>query len=705
MEKQKRKNTMLSYLEKNNSKLDRIWFAILAVAVLFRIGLALRLPYNGIANAGFDDAWLVRAAEQIASGNWLGEYSHLTLIKGISFPLFIVLAKILCIPYGMLLMLYYALAAVVLIKAFQDKISNKYIQGLIFLWILYSPIGLSSVTGMRIYRNSILFPSVLLVIATVRGMLVTRPKLSWSIGLGLSFSFFYYIREDSIWLVPFVGVLIAYIILVTLLEKPNNTDNIVKETNTENEKDNKTANKTDDRLEKTPSAKNSIRHKLTTIAIALVPIAIFATLTLAYCTMNYAKYGIFITNDRTNGAFSDAVGAMLKVENEENSDEIWISRDTMERIVEECPTLEANHYDFMFMYDASTEGKESTPGDFYAWAFRQAIGRVGHDTSAQDMQAYCRQITDEIELALAEGRLEKDNTIHFSGQTRGLTMDQCKYLIKDSLYKMSQMVLLRENFNAQATAMNSGTREQYRYFESMTGVQVIYPQENKLELRGWIYLKNPGEQISLDLVDKEGNVLMHGISLYESKNVARYTGDDNAAMSQFIMELSQVQWFDYAQIAVYREGELYMTLPIENYEDDVVRLNVDAFQITTYDDAKIGMSGFVIKIANIFVRIGKILAYPLFFGAIAGYVLSIVAVIKNKTLKEFEDFMFMTGCILSLFVSTFMIGIFGYGWLDSLAVAVFYGVGSFAFVYVFEIYGCAVLLCLITYKKQLHADE
>ena len=72
-----------------------------------------------------------------------------------------------------------------------------------------------------------------------------------------------------------------------------------------------------------------------------------------------------------------------------------------------------------------------------------------------------------------------------------------------------------------------------------------------------------------------------------------------------------------------------------------------------------------------------------------------IRLIKKKSLECFEDFMMMTGCILSLFVCIFMIGIFGIDWLNSLNMTIFYGVGAYGFVYVYELYACVLIWKMI----------
>ena len=107
------------------------------------------------------------------------------------------------------------------------------------------------------------------------------------------------------------------------------------------------------------------------------------------------------------------------------------------------------------------------------------------------------------------------------------------------------------------------------------------------------------------------------------------------------------------------------------------------------------MSNYTIKVANIFVKLGKILGYLLFIISIFGYIYSVIRLIKKKSLECFEDFMMMTGCILSLFVCIFMIGIFGIDWLNSLNMTIFYGVGAYGFVYVYELYACVLIWKMI----------
>lgn len=66
------------------------WFFLLLIIItVFRIGLTLRIPSAFWAAESFDDRLLFDYAENISAGNWLGDYNNLTLVKGISFPIFL----------------------------------------------------------------------------------------------------------------------------------------------------------------------------------------------------------------------------------------------------------------------------------------------------------------------------------------------------------------------------------------------------------------------------------------------------------------------------------------------------------------------------------------------------------------------------------------------------------------------------------------
>ena len=90
---------------------------LLLVMTVFRVLAGLRIPYMILANQRYDDRLLFENAYDLLSGVWLGSYDSYTLAKGIGYPLFLVLAKKLCLPYSVLLSLLQAAGAWLFVRA------------------------------------------------------------------------------------------------------------------------------------------------------------------------------------------------------------------------------------------------------------------------------------------------------------------------------------------------------------------------------------------------------------------------------------------------------------------------------------------------------------------------------------------------------------------------------------------------------------
>ena len=128
---------------------------LLLVMTVFRVLAGLRIPYMILANQRYDDRLLFENAYDLLSGVWLGSYDSYTLAKGIGYPLFLVLAKKLCLPYSVLLSLLQAAGAWLFVRAVSVRWQNPYGQAILYLLLLFSPISLTLLVTQRLYRMAI----------------------------------------------------------------------------------------------------------------------------------------------------------------------------------------------------------------------------------------------------------------------------------------------------------------------------------------------------------------------------------------------------------------------------------------------------------------------------------------------------------------------------------------------------------------------
>ena len=110
---------------------------LLLVMTVFRVLAGLRIPYMILANQRYDDRLLFENAYDLLSGVWLGSYDSYTLAKGIGYPLFLVLAKKLCLPYSVLLSLLQAAGAWLFVRAVSVRWQNPYGQAILYLLLLF----------------------------------------------------------------------------------------------------------------------------------------------------------------------------------------------------------------------------------------------------------------------------------------------------------------------------------------------------------------------------------------------------------------------------------------------------------------------------------------------------------------------------------------------------------------------------------------
>lgn len=200
----------------------RAYACLLLIASLARILINLRIPYFAYLDQYYDDTIMLRNAYSLADGAWLGDYDFLTLSKGVGYPLFLALCRKLLLPYSVALALLQIGAAFSFVRAISLKFPNRLAQFLVFALLLFSPITLTKLVTQRLYRMAIIPGMVLLVFSgcigmTLRKTMPLRDLLPWSVLSALSLSYFWTIREDSIWILPFVIIITIWNIGCLLL--------------------------------------------------------------------------------------------------------------------------------------------------------------------------------------------------------------------------------------------------------------------------------------------------------------------------------------------------------------------------------------------------------------------------------------------------------------------------------------------------------
>lgn len=380
-----------------NQKNTVIYAAVLFLLSAVRIWLACHTNYAAVPTGPYDEELQVRLGLSLAAGKWLGAYNQYTLIKGIVYPMFLAFCAKTGITYGMGLGLLMVLSALVFQAMLGLVTENRILRGCCFAWVLYSPVAMTSWSGLRIYRDALGPWLMLLLVSCLAAVWFLRTQsfrkyAPWAAGLAVSFMLFFNLREDGIWILPLVcvGLLLSICGRVLAFREPD--------------------------------AGNLLRHMLPFLLCCALPFAANACWKGAVSQKNLEHYGIALANDRVKGNFDRVMSLISSVEDPEADEVHWITDRMLSQCVDASPTLKRmeSEIEARRRVTAAGQGSEQVLGDYMQWVLRNALADVGFYRDAQKTEGVLGQIAFELEAAYADGRLKKDGRIHLSSQGRGL---------------------------------------------------------------------------------------------------------------------------------------------------------------------------------------------------------------------------------------------------------------------------------------------
>lgn len=361
---------------------------ILIVLTFARIELWLKTPILIYSDEVNDDKLLYDYAKTISEGRWLGDYHQLTLVKGISFSVFEVICNKLAIPYTLGMAILNIASSLLLCFALRKKVNTKYLY-FTYLVLLYSPIGFTSLVSQRNYRNAIIPTTVILIFAGYIGLFLRKDQsirklLVWSLITSLSMVFFWFVKEDSIWILPFVLTISVLMVLYWII--------------------------------------NDRKKMVFKIVILLIPFICVGITDKIISSLNNKYYGISVVSDKADAEFGRMISNLFKIEDTERTagKNIWITNNMLQKAFSVSPTfadLKANmDTNPSWTYNGEVEG------DLIIWKIRYIMSIQNYYENAPKANEFCRNVNKELEIAFNNGTLLKDNKLHIASQVRGLSI-------------------------------------------------------------------------------------------------------------------------------------------------------------------------------------------------------------------------------------------------------------------------------------------
>ena len=341
----------------------------LIIITLIKIYMTSNLPIYYNVNLKYDDALMINQAVDLTSGNYLGKYSHLTLAKGIFYPLFIAILNICKIPYLVGLSLFYIGSIIIFTCSLFKIINNKYILYFIYLFLLLNPLSFSLMTFQKIYRNSLmsslvfyLFGFLILLYKSYKQ--TVKKSILIAFFLGLFYFFITNTREDTMWFIP-----CFLIIFITAIY------DIIK------------------------------IKQYKKILLFIIPIITYLSFNNLLCFINYKNYNIYTTNELSGTNYSKAFLKILSIKDERSIEKVSIHPNTYIKLAKISPN-------FNILYNKLKEVKNIESlylhNSVIIWVLREYAYLHGYYDNSMKAEKFWYEIANDIEYAFNNGTFEKE---------------------------------------------------------------------------------------------------------------------------------------------------------------------------------------------------------------------------------------------------------------------------------------------------------
>ena len=421
-------------MQKIKQFITKYWFILAIIVVIaMRVLLSFSLPSFYLNNLRYDDSLMVDQAKSLNNGEYLGEYSDITLIKGLAYPIFLYITNLLGMSYSMMLTIIYILACIYFIYSLKKIITNKLILFTIFAFLMLNPISFSSELFQRLYRNSLTIIELLFFFGTIINIISSKKRCYlYYIFLGIITAIMFLTREDNIWVVIIYAIVVIY--------------KLYKE------------------------------RKIKTILQALIPICITAILLNIVCYINYINYGIYTYNEITNSSFKKAYLKILQIKDDEKKDQVAIPKSTLYKLSENSKLFNLSKQFIDAKYNQLSNGTDEIYNGNMVWYLRYWIYKRNNIKTGEEANKYWEDLSDEIDRLFEEGKLEKEFVIP-STKINMPTENELKQLPKNLL----DAIIYTTTYQNVKTFKESDLEERGTYNIKVNAYSLLYRNYHNAE--------------------------------------------------------------------------------------------------------------------------------------------------------------------------------------------------------------------------------
>lgn len=352
----------------NKIKKNKI-IILLFILTIIRLFMSINLPIYYFKNMVLDDVLMIELADAFSLGNYLGEYSNVTLIKGIIYPLFLSFCQYFKLSYSLVLTVFYILSCIYFGTSLNKVVKNKRIVIVVYLVLLFNPISYSMELYQRIYRNALSLGETLLFFGLIIRLVAsnkTKNNIINYILLGLITSIMLLTREDSMWAFVTIIILIIYKIII---------------------------------------------NKNKASLLSLLPIIVIIINLNIVSLINYHYYGIYTYNEINNSEFSKAYIKIQEIKDEKKETQYSITKNTFYKLSDLSDAFGITKKDINVLYKSWADKNGEINNSNIIWAVRHLIYSNKQFKDGKSAELYFKELSDDIERLFDEGKLEREKVI------------------------------------------------------------------------------------------------------------------------------------------------------------------------------------------------------------------------------------------------------------------------------------------------------
>ena len=460
--------------------------AILMVSILKQV-LVNDMPIAANVALGIDDALMISMTKSITENKWIGEYGDAVISKGVTFPLILTLCYFTNMDYITMMTILYTIACLCLITVLSKKIKSKIALFFIYLVTLFTPVMYSYQVMQRVYRNALIPSFAIMIIAGYLYLFFSRndeknyKRIIVSILTGIVLALFWYTREDSIWMIPFVAFISVSILIAVIAQNKKITKEFLK-----------------------------------SLLIILIPIVLVFSYKNIISYQNYKHFGVYTVYN--NEAYNKAMKSLKKVKKYDYYDNIDFTTTKLQRVAEVASSLSQIHprlIELIYGYsliDSSPLNGEVVNG-WFPWALKGTLSEFGYYKDAKNTNDFFYTLHLEIENALENGTLEKEDIKPDIGnKVNKVFQEACKTF--EALYRYDDIYFRVETGNYE-----SGFDSKYKDFAKFTNNKfIVYEDEEYVSGRYFENVDNYEKEI-----EKRVEIINNLMKNYKNINAVIFT--------------------------------------------------------------------------------------------------------------------------------------------------------------------------------------